>query len=170
MMAQESGRGARVLATDHDHGKCIATAMAQAESLCLQRGVRLTPVRRRVLELIWRSHEPVGAYAMLDVLRVEGFNAQPPTVYRALEFLTEQGLIHRLESRNAFIGCPSPDHPHQAIYLICTQCGTAEEREETPALTAALADLSQQTGFQIVGRTLELTGLCRTCQRAQSAA
>lgn len=170
MIAQESGRGAQGLATDHDHGKCIATAMTRAESLCAQRGVRLTPVRRRVLELIWRSHEPVGAYAMLDVLRVEGFNAQPPTVYRALEFLTEQGLIHRLESRNAFIGCPSPDHPHQALYLICTQCGMVEERAETPLLMAALADLTQQSGFQIIGRTLELTGLCQTCQTAQSAA
>lgn len=160
------------MATDHnhDHGVCVSKAMSDAERLCQQRGVRLTPVRRRVLELIWRSHEPVGAYAMLDVLRVEGFNAQPPTVYRALEFLTDQGLIHRLESRNAFIGCPSPEHPHHALYLICTQCGTAEERAETPALAAALTDLAAETGFRITGRTLELTGLCQACQRAQSAA
>ncbi len=170
MIERELGRGAGILAIDHDHSGCVTSAMARADALCLERGVRLTPVRRRVLELIWRSHEPVGAYAMLDVLRQEGFNAQPPTVYRALEFLTEQRLIHRLESRNAFIGCPSPDHPHQAVYLICTDCGTVEEREDSPALTEALAALARDTGFHLTGRTLELTGLCRGCVARQSAA
>lgn len=158
------------MAIDHDHNGCVTDAMARAEALCAQRAVRLTPIRRRVLELIWRSHEPVGAYAMLDVLRVEGFNAQPPTIYRALEFLSEQGLIHRLESRNAFIGCPSPDHPHQALYLICTQCGTVEEREDSPALASALNALADRAGFHIAGRTLELTGLCRACQTVQARA
>jgi Fur family zinc uptake transcriptional regulator len=170
MIGAELGRGAGILAIDHDHSFCVTGAMARADALCAARGVRLTPVRRRVLELIWRSHAPVGAYAMLDVLRLEGFNAQPPTVYRALEFLSEQGLIHRLESRNAFIGCPSPDHPHQALYLICTHCGTVEEQEDSPDLAKALTALADKTGFRIAGRTLELTGLCRRCSATQSAA
>src|SRR5581483_8522848 len=96
----------------HDHALCIDDALAAAERQCAARGARLTEQRRRVLELIWKSHAPVGAYTLLDRLREGGVRAQPPTVYRALEFLVENGLIHRIESLNAYVGCADPDQRH----------------------------------------------------------
>jgi Fur family zinc uptake transcriptional regulator len=140
----------------------MESALETAEHLCSGRGVNLTKVRRRVLELIWRSHEPVGAYALLDILKDEGFNSAPPTVYRALDFLLEQGFIHRLESRNAFIGCPDPAHPHEGRYLICDQCGTVQEVDDE-AFADALAEMATRHGFRVRRATVEISGLCGTC-------
>ena len=81
----------------HQHEHCVHNALSSAEDLCSKRGVRLTAIRKRVLELVWASHQPLGAYAILDKLTAEGHKPAPPTVYRALEFLLEQGLIHMLE-------------------------------------------------------------------------
>ena len=89
----------------HDHKHCVEDALAAAERLCAAKDLRFTPLRRRVLELVWSSHKPVGAYALLDKLRNEDLGSAPPTVYRALDFLIENGLIHRIERMNAFIGC-----------------------------------------------------------------
>src|SRR5687767_3862769 len=96
----------------HDHALCVDDALAAAERQCAAKGARLTEQRRRVLELIWKSHAPVGAHTLLDRLREQGVRAQPPTVYRALEFLVENGLIHRIESLNAYIGCAEPAERH----------------------------------------------------------
>jgi Fur family zinc uptake transcriptional regulator len=92
----------------HQHEHCVHDALAAAEVLCAKRGVRLTAIRKRVLELVWASHQPLGAYAILDKLTNEGHKPAPPTVYRALEFLLEHGLIHRIASLNAFLGCIHP--------------------------------------------------------------
>ena len=97
----------------HDHDHCIETALGDAESVCIERGVRLTVLRKRVLEIVWQSHRPLGAYAILDVLAADGRRAAPPTVYRALDFLQENGLVHRIASMNAFVGCPMPDRRHR---------------------------------------------------------
>ncbi len=119
----------RFTSADHDHGHCVATALDAAASLCQRRRARLTPLRRRVLELVWRSHEPQGAYDILDTLGERGRRAAPPTVYRALDFLLGQGLIHRIESLNAFVGCRDPDTPHAGQFLICTaRLATAARR------------------------------------------
>ena len=99
--------------------------MAAAERLCSERGLRFTPLRRRVLELVWSSHKPVGAYALLDALRNEALGSAPPTVYRALDFLIEQGFIHRIERMNAFVGCSHPGEAHRGFFLICGACGNA---------------------------------------------
>ena len=93
----------------HDHRRCVADALDKAEALCSDRGARLTKLRCRVLELVWNSHAPIGAYDVLRRLSQEHQSAAPPTVYRALDFLLEQGLIHRIESLNAYIGCPVPE-------------------------------------------------------------
>src|SRR5690606_28474545 len=112
----------------HDHARCVAAALAAAETLCQRRGARLTVLRRRVLELIWSSHEPVGAYDILQRLTEDGRRAAPTTVYRALDFLAAHRLIHRLASRNAYIGCRHPDESdHEGQFLICTGCGTVAE-------------------------------------------
>ena len=89
----------------HDHQSCIQQALDTAANLCEQRGLNLTPIRRRVLEIVWRSHEPIGAYQILAELAKERDKAAPPTVYRALDFLIDAGLVHRIESLNAFGGC-----------------------------------------------------------------
>jgi Fur family zinc uptake transcriptional regulator len=151
--------------TRHDHAHCVATALATAEALCKTRGERFTPVRRRVLELVWASHKPVGAYALLDRLRADGRSAAPPTVYRALEFLLEQGLVHRVESLNAFLGCAHPANGHAAQFLICRKCGTAAELDETD-IAAAIDRHAKRTGFAVERRTVEASGLCAGCRAA----
>ena len=147
---------------DHDHASCIEDALTEAETICAERGARLTDLRRRVLELVWTSHEPVGAYDILSRLGGDGRRAAPPTVYRALEFLLENGLVHRIESLNAFIGCPSPKAPHSGQFLLCTGCGTAIEITDG-AIQTAVADAAGRIGFSTGHVTLEIKGLCRHC-------
>ena len=147
----------------HDHARCASDALARAEQVCQERNVRLTPIRRRVLELIWRSHAPVGAYELLEHLRENGRRAAPPTVYRALEFLRDNGLIHRIESRNAFVGCEQPDAPHTAQYLLCDECGDAIELE-IAGLARRIETRAAEMGFQVARQTVEANGLCRRCR------
>ncbi|MFT5180317.1 MAG: Fur family zinc uptake transcriptional regulator [Alphaproteobacteria bacterium] len=158
--------------SDHDHGNCVATALDSAASLCQQRGVRLTPMRRQVLELVWQSHQPIGAYSVLDALQanrrdaaVEGRTGAvaPPTVYRALEFLLGQRLIHRIESLNAYIGCVHPGARHAAQFLICNGCGSAAELESAALLTA-IDGAAADAGFAIERVAVEVAGQCPDCR------
>ncbi|MFB9885982.1 Fur family transcriptional regulator [Balneatrix alpica] len=149
--------------TPHNHQRCIHSALNTARLLCQQRGVRLTPVRERVLELIWQSHKPLGAYELLPQLAADGYNSAPPTVYRALEFLLEQGLIHRIASLNAFVGCCEPAQHHSGYFLLCRDCGVALE-VNTQALTDAIALEAANQHFKIENQTLEIVGLCPECQ------
>jgi len=137
--------------------------MQAAVDLCAARGARLTALRRRVLELIWKSHQPVGAYELLDILKNERRNAQPPTVYRALDFLLELGLVHRIESRNAFIGCCAPDTAHPSQFLICSDCGAAAEITDN-RLDKAIEGLAREAGFSVHHRIVEIAGHCPNCQ------
>src|SRR5579863_9064435 len=110
-------------APDHDHGSCASTAIAHAEALCAARAQRLTPMRRHVLEALLASHRPLGAYEIMERLADDGRPA-PITVYRALDFLRDNGLVHRIESRNAFVACVH-SHPsaEPVVFLICERCG-----------------------------------------------
>jgi Fur family transcriptional regulator, zinc uptake regulator len=146
----------------HDHRHCIADALARAEAVCRRSGGKLTEIRRRVLEIVWASHRPVGAYDILETLSAERGRVAPPTVYRALDFLVGQGLVHRIDRLNAFIGCPRPDEPHSSAFLLCRACGQVAELE-TDALDAALAAIAQERGFTVENRTVELAGLCVAC-------
>ena len=150
---------------EHDHARCHGDAMAAAERQCAARGVRLTEQRRQVLDLIWRSHAPIGAYTLLDKLREEGVRAQPPTVYRALEFLTENGLIHRIESLNAYVGCATPNENHGGQFLICTGCNSAAELDDS-GIGAAIAARAKDIGFSVTRATVEIAGLCPNCRKA----
>mgnify|MGYP006274055809 CR=1 FL=1 len=147
----------------HDHGQCIASALAAAEQLCQSRGAQLTPIRRKTLELIWGNHKAVKAYDLLDQIRPSNDSAKPATVYRALEFLLEQGLIHRVESLNAFVGCHCSGTQHEQILLICTQCHDIEERPAENLLDNLNQELLR-SGFQSQRKTLEIHGLCQSCQ------
>lgn len=147
----------------HDHERCVSEALERAEALCEERGLRLTPQRRRVLELVWNSHRPVGAYDILESLGENGKRAAPPTVYRALDFLIEAGLVHRLDSLNAYVGCADPAHPHNGQFLICRECRLVAEMhdEEVEALVARKAG---GAGFSAETQMLEIQGLCSSCR------
>ncbi len=153
----------------HDHGACVRGALDAAEAECRRRGARLTDIRRRVLELVWESHQPVGAYALLDSLGREGRSAAPPTVYRALDFLVANGLVHRISLLNAFIGCSRPGHAHAGQFLLCAECGSAAELADD-AIDAAIAQSAARLGFTVSRQTVEVEGLCPGCLRRTSEA
>ena len=151
---------------NHDHHACVATTVAAAEEVCARRKLRLTPVRRRVLEMLAEAHRALGAYDILERLRDEGQAAHPPVAYRALDFLVEHGFAHKIERLNAFIACDHPDTApganHRPAFLICRSCQAVAEAHVPPddgVLGAQAADL----GFQIERAVIEVEGLCPVC-------
>ncbi len=146
----------------HDHRRCVKVAMDRAGKLCRKRGSRLTDLRKRVLELVWSGHRPLGAYEILDILRLERRSAAPPTVYRALEFLLDMGLVHRLESLNSYVGCRHPESPHAGQFMICTACGLSAEIDDH-RIDMAIGESAAEIGFTVSQRTIELKGLCPNC-------
>lgn len=150
----------------HDHHQCVADALAAAEQVCERAGARLTVLRKRVLELVWQSHQPMGAYDLLETLaREDDRRPAPPTVYRALDFLQEHGLVHRIASLNAFIGCANPEHTHQGHFLICRNCRVAFELDQA-LIQPAIARVAKQMNFVVEAETVEIAGLCSRCQEA----
>lgn len=147
----------------HNHRKCIAEALDTAERVCSEHGLRFTQIRRRVLEIVWNRHAPVGAYEILDALRGEHHSAAPPTVYRALDFLVEHGLVHKIESLNAFVGCGHPeDGAHVGQFLICGNCRQVGELDD-PDIAALIEKKAAGAGFAVSRQTIEVRGLCRDC-------
>ncbi|KXJ55869.1 MAG: Fur family transcriptional regulator [Neptuniibacter sp. Phe_28] len=149
---------------EHDHKDCIEHALSDARNLCEERNLRFTPIRELVLKTIWQSHKPLGAYELLPSLAEAGFNSAPPTVYRALEFLQEQGLVHRIALLNAFIGCPHPSESHESSFLICNQCHNTVEIE-TADISKAVNTQAKQLGFIPKEQSIEVLGICPECQR-----
>lgn len=153
----------------HNHGHCISDALSSARQLCDERGVRLTSLREQVLELVWQSHKPLGAYTLIDMLaKASTRQVAPPTVYRALDFLLEEGLIHRINSLNAYIGCPSPTEKHQSQFLICQNCNIAVELDSAP-LNQSIANAAKAAGFSLTSHTIEISGLCPSCKSASAS-
>jgi Fur family transcriptional regulator, zinc uptake regulator len=148
----------------HDHRACVHTTLAAAEGL----GTALTPLRRQVLEIVLESHRPVGAYDVLGALARAGKRPAPPTVYRALDFLTRAGFVHRIDSQSAFVACFAPGKVHRSHFLLCRACGRAAEIED-PALDAALAKAARAGGFAPERETVEITGMCLHCANSASA-
>ena len=149
----------------HDHAHCTSDVLARAEALATAQGARITPVRRRVLEILLESHKAMGAYDVLQRLAAEGFGNQPPVAYRALDFLVDQGLAHRIRRLNAFTACMHPGEAHAPAFLICRGCDAVAEAPAAPvrvALEAAAADV----GFTIERSNVEALGLCPACQGA----
>ncbi len=151
----------------HDHKKCVSEALGTAAQLCVGRGVQLTPIRQQVLELIWESHKAVKAYELLDRLKPLMDAAKPATIYRALDFLIEQGLIHRVESLNAFVGCNSSAHQHEQLLLICNNCQEVEERS-APEVMQALSQEIKQADFIVHSKAIEIHGICAKCAQTMS--
>lgn len=141
----------------------------RADRACLARGVKLTDIRRSVLSLIVEAAGPVGAYALLDRLKVERSNAAPVTVYRALDFLQQNGLIHKIERLNAFIACTDSNdhdqhdrHDHFVQFLICRTCGTVAELEDD-AIARSVSNAAAKAGFRQDYATVEVEGTCAHC-------
>lgn len=152
------------LCVGHSHQACIEQALAAATELCNRQGLRLTPIRRRVLELVWQSHRPLGAYEILARLSEdEGKPAAPPTVYRALDFLLDHGLVHRLASLNAFIGCDRPHQAHQGHFLICRLCRVAHELPHDD-IDQAVERAAAALGFAVEQQVVEVSGVCAPCR------
>lgn len=137
--------------------------LRQAEQLCAERKQRFTELRKQVLELVCKYSQPVGAYTLLDDLREQGRSAAPPTIYRALDFLQAQGLVHRLASNNTYLACAHPQHHHEGLFLVCRSCGRTQEVHTQGMLESA----KQHAGhfdFFVEHAVIEVSGLCGKCQ------
>ena len=153
-------------APDHDHERCAADALAHAETLCAERAQRLTPIRRQVLEALLESHKPLGAYEIIDRAAAAGSRPAPITVYRALDFLRENGLVHRIESRNAFIACVGKHGSGDlVVFLICERCGAVGEAASA-AVAGELKNAARAAGFTPAAPVIEITGVCAHCRQA----
>lgn len=144
------------------NSKLLNRVLARAEALCRERGVRLTEQRKTVLRLLCASDKPISAYELLDQMRGVVKNPAPPTVYRALDFLLEQGLVHKLESLHAYVGCAHPDHPHASQFLICDDCGEVTEVEDA-SVAESLRAAGQARGFRTKRPIVEVLGTCARC-------
>jgi Fur family zinc uptake transcriptional regulator len=147
----------------HDHAHQPDHFIDEVTAVCEQRGLRLTPLRRRVMELIAREGKPIKAYDLLDRLRGERDGAAPPTVYRALDFLLEHGFIHKLESVNAYLSCHHPSERHTVPFLICDVCSGATELCDE-RISSLLIDEARRVGFLPEAQTLEVHGVCKRCR------
>lgn len=148
--------------TPHDHTECQSRVMEQAEKMLAAQGARLTPVRRRTLEILLESHSALGAYQVLERLAESGFGRQPPVAYRALEFLIEHGLVHRLQRLNAYTACLHPTTDHAPVFLICRKCDKVAEAH-FPQLRAGLVQSADAMNFGVERATIEASGICSSC-------
>jgi Fur family zinc uptake transcriptional regulator len=146
----------------HDHAACVAEALHNAEASCARLGLLLTPLRRHILTMIWQGHRPVRAYDILQQLGREGRRPSPPTAYRALAFLEQAGLVHRIESENAYVGCARPDNGHHAQFFICESCARIAEVNDA-RLNATIGENARALGFQPGRLTVEIRGMCAAC-------
>ena len=152
--------------TPHDHQSCVAGALGAAQTIAAERRLRFTPLRRRVFEIVSRSHRPLGAYDVMAVLaKTGGTRIAPPTVYRALDFLRAHGFVHRIDSLNAFVACFAPSRPHRAYFFLCEGCGRAAEIEDA-GLIAALRASAAAAHFSVARETVEIAGRCGECTGA----
>lgn len=146
----------------HDHATCVAQALDAADSRCAKERLRMTPVRRKVLELLLKEHRALGAYAILDLLRDAGFGSQPPVAYRALDFLVEHGFVHKIERLNAFVACAHPGENHSPAFMICRICDAVAEAQSAPS-RGMLGAAAKAAGFQIEKTVVEAEGVCPAC-------
>lgn len=148
----------------HDHAACKSGGIETVERYCAAHGLNLTPVRRRVLEILLEEHRALGAYEILDRLREEGHGSQPPVAYRALDFLTKHGFAHKIERLNAFTACSHPGEAHAPVILFCRVCEAVAEGVADPH-RGNLERVAAETGFRIERTVTEAEGVCSNCQR-----
>ena len=165
-MARKTHLDTAFPAPGHNHERCASDAIAHAEAICRERDERLTPMRRAVLEALLSSHVPLGAYELIDRLAKQGARPAPVTIYRALDFLRAQGLVHRIESRNAFIACVhNHDSGEPVVFLICEKCGAVGEAAAA-AVANTIKTASRAAGFTPKTPVIEISGICAHCKHA----
>ncbi|MDQ0466278.1 Fur family zinc uptake transcriptional regulator [Caulobacter ginsengisoli] len=153
---------------EHEHdarglaGAALGHALQDADVRCSTAGERLTAPRKRVLELLLAAGQPVKAYDLIAAFGADGAPAKPPTVYRALDFLSKQGFAHRIESLNAYVACRREADGHAAAFLICDCCGATREIE--PAGLGEIQSIAGEAGYALSGVTVEAHGLCGDCR------
>ena len=152
----------------HDHEACKASVLEAAEAICVEKKVRLTKIRRQVLELLLEQHRALGAYAILKKLTDNGLVSQPVTVYRALDFLLKHGFAHKVEKLSAFIACPHPQQLHTPAFMICKSCASVAE-VELASPQSVLSKADQAVGFKIQRTIVEAEGICPNCSNAGTA-
>ena len=155
----------------HDHQQCVETALEKARVLCEESHIKLTPIREAVLKTIWTSHQPLGAYDVVDNLALSAYTGKrikAPTVYRAIEFLLNLGLIHRIASLNAYIGRSFPEKDHNDFFLICRICRATAECS-TEQIGDIVLHAAERVGFQVELSIIEVTGLCPRCQQEKKS-
>lgn len=144
------------------HNNCIDSAINKAEAICLKNKLQFTRLRKSILKLIWESHVPLRAYDILERLKISETSAKPITVYRILDFLLENKLIHKLESQNSFLGCTHPGEEHNCYFIICKKCQIVEEGCKEDILKTIYNSLDK-LNFSPLHITLEIQGICKNC-------
>ena len=146
----------------HDNKSCSKSALQAAEKRCINKNIKFTPIRRKVLEILLQEHRAIGAYTILEQLRKAGYSSQPPVAYRALDFLVEHGFAHKIEKLNAFIACSLPGANHSPAFLICKKCNMVAETQSAPH-NISFKETANSTGFQIEQTIIEAQGICQSC-------
>ena len=146
----------------HDHCGCETRILDEARRLCQERGVKLTDQRFEVLEIVASSHKPLGAYDIMEKVHFNGRRQSPVVVYRALDFLIAQGLVHRLNSLNAFIACMHSETAHTAQFLICRNCRNVAELKSN-RVAEQIDEDALKTGFMVAQQIVEISGICGEC-------
>ncbi len=147
----------------HNHARCVTDALRATMARCSDEGLRFTPVRRRVLEILLEEHRAMGAYEVLERLQSEGLGTQPPIAYRALDFLIAHGFAHRIERLNAFIACAHPGEEHVPAFLICSGCRLVAEMTAFPG-AQVFETGARVGGFRIDNVMIEAEGCCAHCR------
>ena len=146
-----------------------AERVALAMSLCGARGVQLTTLRRQILELLWESGQPTGAYELIEALKLRNSRpVGPPTIYRALEFLMSQGFVSKIECHNAYVPCVHPERHQDCLFFICGDCGASVELED-PRIEQLLAENAADLGYRVTRRVVEVEGTCASCIATSAA-
>ena len=159
---------ARLVHQPHDHVRSMNAAVSRAHEICAKSNVRLTATREAILKLLWQSHQPLGAYQLQQQLsKVTDKPVAPPTIYRATEFLIDLGLVHRIPSLNAYIGCPFPNSEHSNIFLICQECKTVAEMADN-RVNSLLENLCDMVNFKHKSQIIEIVGYCPNCESGDS--
>lgn len=146
----------------HDHHACIDSTLDAVETACESAKLRFTPVRRRVLEILLERHQAMGAYDILAKLKQDGFGSQPPVAYRALDFLVQNGFVHKIERLNAYVACAHPGEEHAPAFMICRSCDSIAETHV--ATITGLGKAAEQAGFEIEQTVIEAEGICPECR------
>ena len=146
-----------------DHNHCIENAITSAKCYCNSNKIQFTPLRERVLRKVWESHKSVKAYDLINNMGSKNEPVKPPIVYRVLDFLLNIGLIHRIDSLNAFVGCQHPFEHENCYLLICENCAVVEE-SCSDKFTSEINKISQHRRFSPTHTVLEIHGYCAACR------